>query len=149
MRLEEEIKQTKFKNEFQKLAVNLIFTHGWLMNKQSCFFEKYDLTPSQYNILRILRGQFPEPLSINLLKDRMLDKMSDTSRLVERLRKKDLVDRNICNNDRRKVDVIITSKGLRLLKETDHLDEYLIKIFENISKEEAENINLSLDKIRG
>lgn len=149
MRLEEEIKQSKFKSEFQKLAVNIIYTHGWLMNKQSYFFDKYDLTPSQYNILRILRGQFPNPISVNLLKDRMLDKMSDTSRLVERLRKKDLVNRKICKNDRRKADVIISEKGLNLLKEIDHLDDYFTHLFKNINEEEAAGINEILDKIRG
>lgn len=149
MRLEEEIKQSKFKNEFQKLAVNLIYTHGWLLHKQASFFEDYGLTPSQYNILRILRGQYPNPISINLLQDRMLDKMSDISRLVERLRIKELAERKICKNDRRKAEVIITEKGLQLLKETDHLDDYLVEIFGNISKEKAEIVNSILDEIRG
>lgn len=149
MRLEEEIKQSKFKSEFQKLAVNIIYTHGWLMKKQSYFFDKYDLTPSQYNILRILRGQFPKPINVNLLKERMLDKMSDTSRLVERLRKKDLVDRKICKNDRRKADVIITEKGLDLLKQIDYLDDYFTHLFNNISEKEAVAVNEILDKMRG
>lgn len=148
MRLEEEIKQSHFKNEYQKLAVNIIYTHGWLMHKQSSFFDKFELTPSQYNILRILRGQYPNPLSVNLLKERMLDKMSDTSRLVERLRKKGLLERKICQNDRRKADVKITEKGLTLLKEADVLDNYFIELFSKITKDEAEMINSILDKIR-
>ncbi len=94
-----------------------MFTHGWLMTSNKELLQEYDITITQYNILRILRGQYPNPISINLLKERMLDKMSDTSRLVERLRTKGFVDRKVCNNDRRKSDVKITENGLELLKE--------------------------------
>ncbi|MBZ0200218.1 MAG: MarR family transcriptional regulator, partial [Ignavibacteriaceae bacterium] len=119
MKLEVEIKQKSFRNEYHKLAVNIIFTHGWLQNINAIFLKKYDLTSQQFNILRILRGQHPHPASINLLKDRMLDKMSDVSRLVERLRVKGLLHRTICNNDRRKSDVEITAGGLNLLNDID------------------------------
>jgi DNA-binding MarR family transcriptional regulator len=149
MKLEEEIKQSKFKNDYQKLAVNILFTHGWLMSFQKKIFEEFDLTTTQYNILRILRGQSPNPISINLLKERMLDKMSDTSRLIERLRKKDLVDRKICKNDRRKSDVKITEKGLELLKKLDDVDEKMEKVLSNLSKQEVKTMNLLLDKMRG
>lgn len=148
MKLEDEIKQKSFRNEFHKLAVNLIYTHGWLSNKYNQAFKKFDLTSSQFNILRILRGQHPNSASVNLLKERMLDKMSDASRLVERLRKKGLVKRNICPNDRRKVDVIITDKGLKLLSEFDKLDNDLDKIFSNITEQEAKLLNNLMDKIR-
>ncbi len=110
MKLEEEIKQKKFRNEFHKLAVNIIYTHSWLEYNISKFFKKFNITSNQFNILRILRGQYPEPVSINLLKERMLDIMSDASRLVDRLVAKGLVKRTTCVNDRRKVDVIITKK---------------------------------------
>jgi DNA-binding MarR family transcriptional regulator len=79
----------------------------------------------------------------------MLDKMSDTSRLVERLRSKGFVDRKVCNNDRRKSDVKITEKGLGLLKELDHIDGESDKLFSNLSKKEAANLNNLLDKLRG
>lgn len=149
MKLENEIQQKSFRNEFHKLAVNIIFTHGWLADKYNKEFKKFDLTASQFNILRILRGQYPSSASVNLLKERMLDKMSDTSRLVERLRKKGLLKRNICPNDRRKVDVVITEKGLNLLAELDKLDNKFDKIFSNITGGEAALLNNLMDKIRG
>lgn len=149
MKIENEIKQKSFKSEFQKLAVNLLFTHGWLMASNKVLLQDYEITITQYNILRILRGQYPKPISINVLKERMLDKMSDTSRLVERLRTKGLVDRKVCNKDRRKTDVKITEDGLGLLKELDHIDGELEKLLSNLSKVEAAHLNDLLDKLRG
>ncbi|MHB8905146.1 MAG: MarR family winged helix-turn-helix transcriptional regulator [Melioribacteraceae bacterium] len=149
MKLEVEIKQQKFRNEYHKLAVNVIYTYGWLMNSQSKLFTKYQITGNQYNILRILRGQYPNPATINLLKERMLDKMSDASRLVERLRIKGFVKRNLSLDDRRRVDVIITEKGLKLLLEMDKLNEKYDSLFENLSESEAKKLNELLDKLRG
>ena len=149
MKLEEEIKQKSFRNESHKLAVNLMYTHGWFINTQSDLFKKYDLTTAQFNILRILRGQYPNQASINLLKDRMLDKMSDVSRLVERLRTKGLIERKICEQDRRRAEVIITNKGLELLKELDELEYKFDSIFRNLNEDEAKNLNNLLDKLRG
>ncbi len=149
MKIEEEIKQKSFKSEYQKLAVNLLFTHGWLSSFQKKLFENHNITNAQFNILRILRGQHPEPVSVNILKDRMLDKMSDTSRLVERLRVKGLVDRKICKEDRRKSDIKITAKGLALLKSLDFIDDSFEKNFNNINTKEAKKINDLLDKLRG
>ena len=133
MKIEDEIKQKSFKSEYQKLAVNLLFTHGWLVSFQKKLFENHEITNAQFNILRILRGQYPDPVSINILKERMLDKMSDTSRLVERLRVKGLVDRKICKEDRRKSDVKITDKGLELLKSLDYIDDSFQNIFNKIN----------------
>lgn len=149
MKLEEEIKQKKFKSDYQKLAVNIIFTHGWLMNYQKKFFDKYDITGNQFNILRILRGQHPKPVSVNILRERMLDKMSDASRLVERLRIKKLLIRNICKNDRRKSDINITEKGLQVLSELDTIDDEFIKLFNTLSENEIDTLNTLLDKMRG
>jgi DNA-binding MarR family transcriptional regulator len=149
MKLEEEIKQPTFRNEYHKLAVNVIYTYGWLMNSQSRLFTKYQLTSNQYNILRILRGQYPNPATINLLKERMLDKMSDASRLVERLRVKELVKRDLSSRDRRRVDVIISEKGLKLLSEMDKLNEKLDSLFKELSSTEAKKLNNLLDKLRG
>jgi len=149
MKIEEEIKQKKFRNEYQKLAINLMFTHSWLFNHQSEFFDKFGITASQFNILRILRGQYPNPASINLLKDRMLDKMSDASRLVERLRKKKFVERQVCPNDRRQANVIITDSGLKLLEEIDKLNPELDKLLKTLTKKEAAQLNDLLDKLRG
>jgi len=149
MRLEKEIKQSSFRNEYHKLAVNLIFSHSWLMAKINNLLKKFDITPQQFNILRILRGQYPSSSTVTLLRERMLDKMSDASRLVDRLCKKKLVERRVCENDRRKVDVYITKKGLNLLKD---LDKYIIRIddvlMKNLSEDEAKKLNKLLDKMR-
>lgn len=149
MKLEDEIKQHSFRNEYHKLAVNIIFTHSWLMSKIYELLDEYDLTPQQFNLLRILRGQYPQPASITLLKERMLDKMSDASRLVERLVTKGLVERKICPVDRRKVDVVITKKGLKILEKIDKTDDEMDSFLKNITKEEAEQLNQLLDKLRG
>lgn len=149
MRLEDEIKQESFRNEFHKLAVNLIYTHSWLVSKIQAILSEFDITPQQFNILRILRGQHPSPASITLLKERMLDKMSDASRLVDRLIQKGLVERKVCTFDRRKVDVIITDKGLKLLEEIDKTNEETDSYLKNLTLNEAKKLNELLDKLRG
>jgi DNA-binding MarR family transcriptional regulator len=149
MKLENEIVQEIFRNEFHKLAVNIIYTYGWLMRFNTNFLQKFDLTPQQYNVLRILRGQYPNPANINLLKERMLDKMSDASRLVERLKAKSLVDKNISKNDKRHAQVIINNNGLNLLKKIDELDGSFDKAFSLLNTEETKTLNNLLDKLRG
>lgn len=149
MKLEEEIKQSKFRNEYHKLAVNVIYTSSWLADKFSKLISKYGITNNQFNILRILRGQHPKPATINLLKERMLDKMSDASRLVERLRIKGLVKRELKPNDRRCVDILITDKGLKLLSEIDKLNNEHDSLFKNLTGAETKKLNELLDKLRG
>jgi DNA-binding MarR family transcriptional regulator len=149
MLLEKEIKQTKFRNEYHKLAVNIFYTHGWLINKHNEILKSFNITSAQYNILRILRGQYPNPVPISLLKERMLDKMSDASRLVERLRTKELINRKICKEDRRRVNVLITQKGLDLLAEIDEFDVQFESNFNNLTKKEVNEMNFLLDKLRG
>jgi DNA-binding MarR family transcriptional regulator len=149
MKLEKEIKHSKFRNEYHKLAVNVIYTNSWLTGLFSKLIDKYGITSNQFNILRILRGQYPNPATINLLKDRMLDKMSDASRLVERLRKKGLVKRDLKPNDRRCVDVIISEKGLKLLAEIDKLNDQHDAMLKKLNVKEVKKINSLLDKLRG
>ena len=146
--LEEEIKQEKFRNEYHKLAVNIVFTHNWLMGLQSEMFNGFEITANQFNILRILRGQYPNPATINLLKERMMDKMCDASRLVERLRLKGYVKRELSPDDRRRVDVIITGEGLNLLSGIDKLNAKYDAFFENLTGDEAILLNDLLDKMR-
>ena len=110
MGIEQDINQTSFRNEFQKAAINFIFTSNWLNEKMRLFFDKEDITPQQFNILRILRGA-GQPISTLQIRQRMLDKMSDTSRIVDRLLLKELVKKSTCSNDKRLVDVSITEKG--------------------------------------
>jgi DNA-binding MarR family transcriptional regulator len=149
MKLEEEIHQKKFRNEYHKLAVNIIFTHGWLIEHQNRLLKKYKVTGAQFNILRILRGQHPNPASVNLLKERMLDKMSDASRLVDRLISKGLVDRKICPDDRRRVEVKITDAGLSLLQKIDEHNNEFDNNLIHLSEHDAKTINDLLDKLRG
>lgn len=149
MKLEDEILQKHFRNEYHKAAVNVIFSYNWLVDYQVKLFKPYGITMQQYNILRILRGQQPNPATIKLIKERMLDKMSDASRIVEKLRLKGLVDRNICSNDRRNVDVCITEKGLRLLSQLDKYDDEIDAKLSTLKKEEITQLNDLLDKLRG
>ncbi len=149
MKLEEEIKQKKFFSEYQKLAVNIFFTHSWLVSLQRKLFDKNNITLAQYNILRILRGQKQNPVSVSLLKDRMIDKMCDVSRLIERLRTKGLVKRYACSEDRRKTNIIITKKGLLLLEKLDIKEKQFLNNLKTINKTEAKTLNTLLDKLRG
>ena len=149
MKLEDEILQKHFRNEYHKAAVNVIFSYNWLVDYQVKLFKPYGITMQQYNILRILRGQQPNPATIKLIKERMLDKMSDASRIVEKLRLKGLVDRNICPNDRRNVDVCITEKGLGLLSQLDKYDDEIDAKLSTLKKEEIIQLNDLLDKLRG
>ena len=149
MKLEEEIAQKQFRNEYQKAIVNLVYSFSWLNSQQVNIIKQFDITMQQFNILRILRGQYPKPATIKLLKERMLDKMSDASRIVEKLRIKGLVERTICAHDRRNVDVIITEKGLNLLKKIDPYAEEMEKILFSLNEEEVKQLNILLDKMRG
>ena len=119
MELEKEINQKKFRSESHKLMVNIIYTFNWLNGQQADFLKPYKITYQQFNVLRILRGQQMQPASIKLIRERMLDKMSDASRIVEKLRMKNLVERHICEHDRRSCQVFITQKGMDLLTEID------------------------------
>ena len=147
MSIEKDIQQAKFRNEYQKTVVNLIFTYNWMNEKTKQIFERGDVTPQQYNILRILRGA-GKPLSTLQIRQRMLDKMSDTSRIVDRLVKKELVQKVICKTDRRLVDVTITDAGLQLLDQLDGYNEEMDALLGNITEEEAKMLNHLLDKIR-
>lgn len=147
MSIEKDISQRKFKTEYQKAMINLIFTHNWMMERMKLFFEQADLTPQQFNIMRILRGA-GQPLSTLQIRQRMLDKMSDTSRIVDRLIKKGLAKKVVCKSDRRLVDVSITEKGLKLLEKLDDTQDDLDNIINNLSDTDAKQLNKLLDKIR-
>jgi DNA-binding MarR family transcriptional regulator len=149
MKIEEEISQLKFRNNNHKSAVNVIYTFNWLYEKHMELLKPFGLTIQQFNILRILRGQHPKPANVKLLKERMMDKMSDASRLVEKLRAKGLVDRRICDKDRRNVDVLITEDGLKLLENIDEHETEFDKLTANLSNDEMDQLNNLLDKMRG
>ncbi len=150
MRLEDEIRQKNFKSEYEKGLINMIYTYNWVDYRIKAFLKKYGITPQQFNVLRILRGQHPKPCTVNLLKERMLDKMSDASRIVERLRLKKMLARNVSSSDRRSVDIMISQAGLDLLSKLDmELDQLHRDIFSNLSEAEIVQLNGLLDQLRG
>jgi DNA-binding MarR family transcriptional regulator len=147
MSLEDDI-QSRFRSEHHKIMVNLIYTYNWAMEKSKRFFENADLTSQQFNILRILRGA-GKPLSTMQIRQRMLDRMSDTSRIVDRLLKKALVLKVICKDDRRLVDITISEKGMTILQELDNYNDEMDAVLSAINEEEAKTLNQLLDKLRG
>ncbi|HLK30846.1 MAG TPA: MarR family transcriptional regulator [Puia sp.] len=147
MSIEKDINQQKFRNEHQKAAINLIYTYNWITEKMKIFFDEYEITAQQFNILRILRGA-QKPLSTLQIRERMLDKMSDTSRIVDRLLIKGHVKKNICETDRRLVDITITKKGEKLLEKLDEKSNEMDAVMVNLSEEESKTLNQLLDKIR-
>ena len=148
MGLSEEIQQKKFESERQKALLNLIYTYNSIINEMNAYFKSHDITRQQFNVLRILRGQYPKPCSINVIKERMLDKMSDTSRIVKRLENKKLLTRTESDSDRRAVEITISDEGLALLSETDKSVSGFEHLLSNLSEEEAKSLNHILDKIR-
>lgn len=149
MRLEDEIKQTTFQNEAQKANLNIMFTASWLGQRQTAAFRPLGLTPPQFNVLRILRGQHPKPATVALLIERMLDKTSNASRIVDKLEEKQLVTRQVCPANRRAVDIRITDAGLALLRRVD--EENLLFMApgaQQMSDEELRTLNNLLDKLR-
>ncbi len=147
MGLEKDINQKHFRNEWQKAMINLTFTHNWLSEKFKTFLDRFDLTSQQFNILRILRGA-AEPLSTLQIRERMLDKMSDTSRIVDRLILKGFVKKSTCNHDKRLVDVVITEAGLQVLSRIDEVSGEMDSIIMCLEEAEAAEINRLLDKMR-
>ena len=147
MGIEKDISQASFRNEYQKGIINLIYTYNWMNEKMKKVFDSEGVTAQQYNILRILRGA-GKPISTLQIRERMLDKMSDTSRIVDRLVVKGLAKKTICNNDKRLVDVSISIKGKTLLEKIDLYEKDMDAILGNITDAEAKTLNKLLDKIR-
>ena len=145
-KIEDEISQKKFTSIHQKAVVNLIYTSNWLQNKHQEFFKSFGITGQQFNILRILKGQFPKSISGTEIKSRMLDRNSDVSRLLDRLASKNLIIKQTCPNDKRASDVMITDEGIALLKEigkSQKQDHVL-----SLTDDEAEMLSDLLDKAR-
>ena len=148
MGIDKDIQQAKFRNPRQKATINLIYTLSWMRERTKAIFDAEDITAQQFNILRILRGSFPQPLSTLQIRERMLEKMSDTSRIVDRLITKGLVKKITCKNDRRLVDVIISDKGKKLLERLDTRQEEIDDVLGNLSEKDANILSDLLDKIR-
>jgi DNA-binding MarR family transcriptional regulator len=149
MQIDKEIQSDKFEDNYHRVAVNIFFTYGWLGHLMRGQFEKYNITNQQFNVLRILRGQYPKPATVNLLKERMIDKMSDASRIVDRLVQKELVTRCTNNKDRRAVDIRISEHGLELLAKMDKEYKERDYLKDNLTDEEAGQLSALLDKMRG
>lgn len=147
MKIENEIK-SKFDSEFHKAVVNIIYTNNFIIDQLNLAFKQFGLTRQQYNVLRILRGQHPQSASINIIRERMLDKMSDASRIVDRLKVKGLILKNISKDDRRHTVVMITDKGLEFLEKLDLIQDELNHKMEILTADEAAELNRILDKIR-
>ena len=145
--IEQLIKQTKFKDEKHKAIVSIIYTSNLLENFHEDFFSRFGITTQQFNALRILRGQFPNPSKVSLIRERMLDKISDTSRIVERLRKAGFVQRVVSANDRRAVDVLITQKGLDVLLRVEQCEKELFKPTSKLTNAEAEQLSALMEKV--
>jgi DNA-binding MarR family transcriptional regulator len=149
MGIEQDIQQSrKFRNEHHKTVVNLIFTHNWVTERLKQFLDSEDLTLQQYNILRILRGS-ELPISTLQIRERMLDKMSDTSRIVDRLILKKLAKKSISKKDKRLVDVSLSPKGKKLLEKLDSAQSFIDGVMQNIDENDAKQLNRLLDKVRG
>jgi DNA-binding MarR family transcriptional regulator len=147
MSIEKDINQSSFRNEYQKGIINIIYTYNWLNEKMKKIFDREGITGQQYNIMRILRGA-GKPISTLQIRERMLDKMSDTSRIVDRLVLKGLVKKNTCKDDKRLVDISISQSGKKLLEKIDLYEKDMDALLGNLFIDEAKNLNKLLDKIR-
>ena len=148
-KIEEAIKQSEFKDSYNKVVVNLLYTHSYLVNFQTAVLKPMDLSPEQYNVLRILRGHQGKPATIAAIQERMLNTMSNASRLVDKLKIKGFVKREECPENRRKVDVLITDKGLQLLESLEPQIATANKKAVQLEDTEVAHLNNLLDKLRG
>jgi DNA-binding MarR family transcriptional regulator len=147
MQIEKEVPENYFRNNYHKAFVNILFTSNWLLEKVKEFLEAEEITSQQYNILRILRAN-EKPMSTLKIREKMLDKMSDTSRIVERLLKKELVNKQVSLQDKRLVDVSISEKGIQLLDRLDKRVHLLDAVVSKLTPDDVESLNTLLDKIR-
>ena len=149
MKLEDELKMPKFRSPYQKASLNLMFTGEWMMARVDSLLKPFDISSQQFNVLRILRGQHGKPLNLFTIQERMLNRMSNATRLVEKLRLKGLVTRELCEQNRRKVEIAITKKGIELLDSLDPLMKQLEEdTFKHLSEEEAQHLSDTLDRVR-
>jgi DNA-binding MarR family transcriptional regulator len=145
----EETKSPRYESTFHEAIVNVSYTNNWLNDKIKQSVGPYDVTTQQFNVLRILRRQYPKPSTINLIKARMLDKMCDASRIVDRLVQKDLIEKKINAVDKRAVDILINEKGQALLQKMDDEVNISAILNTNLNEDEAEQLTKLLHKARG
>lgn len=149
MKIEEEIKQTTFTSQYQKMILNVYVTSSWFGSRTAQVLKPYKITIQQYNVLRILRGQQGKPVSVGLIQERMMDKNSNASRLIDKLVLKKLVDRKTSPDDRRQMNIRITTKGLDLLSTLDVPTQAdMVNLPNFITEDEAKMVSDILDRIR-
>ncbi|MGZ3883347.1 MAG: MarR family winged helix-turn-helix transcriptional regulator [Bacteroidia bacterium] len=149
MKIEDAIKQSKFESGHQKAIINIIYTANWLRDAQADVFKQHDILSQHYNILRIVKGKHPDPVSPGQIKEVMLDKGNDVTRLIDKLVKKNFLKRHLCEENRRKVDINITEKGLAFLKKmSEPIKKQSDAIKKQLSEKEAELLSDLLDKLR-
>jgi DNA-binding MarR family transcriptional regulator len=148
MPLEDAIKQKNFESEFQKAYLNILVTASWLSANFTTLLKPYKISLEQYNVLRILRGQYPNPCTLHTIQERMMDRSSNAGRLVDKLLAAELLSRNECPSNRRKVDILITQKGLDLLETVDPLARENADRLNVLSLKECEELNKMLDSLR-
>ena len=149
MQLTKELKSGNLENEFQKTLANLTSAYHWSSQKLKDTLMPYDITPQQYNVLRILKSLYPSLSTMMLVQAKILDKATDTSRIVDRLIQKEYVEKTINTYDKRAVDIIISNKGLALLRRIDKEVDLSAFISPNLTSEEAEQLNWLLHKMKG
>jgi len=136
-------------DDSKKIILNIIYTQNVITDKFNEIIKPYDLSSEQYNVLRILRGQKGSPANMSIIQERMLSKNSNTTRLIDKLLLKELVTREVCPNNRRKIEILITNKGLELLKILDpKVAENENQFAENLSSDEKIKLNALLEKYR-
>ena len=148
MKLEDEIKQKSFPSPHHRMVVNIMFTGNWVQKELSAQLRPFGLSLQQHNVLSILRGQHPNPSTLGLIQERMLDRMSNATRLVDKLLEKGYVDRCQCPENRRKVDIVITPAGLELLQNTDSVLQQITARYAHLNADEATLLGNLLDKVR-
>lgn len=150
MKIEEEIQQKKFDSIYHKLEINVLYTSAWLTLKGSRALKPFNISGQQFNIMRILKGMYPKPATVKLLTERMIDKMSNASRLVDKLKAKGLVERHTCSEDRRRVNIQLTELGLEVLEQASAAMKHSSEdLSEKLTEEDAALLNNLLDKLRG
>ncbi|MCZ2102328.1 MAG: MarR family transcriptional regulator [Chitinophagales bacterium] len=149
MEIDKVIKQGKFKDNYQKAIVNLLYTSNYFRDIHQPIFKKYEIQGQHYNVLRILKGKYPDPVTPGYIKEVMLDKGTDLTRLIDKLKKKGWVERRICPHNKRQMDITITDLGVEQL--TAMSKEMAIEDSQNIRMTPEEYATLSdlLDKMRG
>lgn len=148
MKLEQAIKSTKFKSEVQKAGLNILYTAWWLKTMMSKSLKEYGLTHEQYNVLRILKGRFPEQMCVRDIACRMIEKNSNVPRIIDRLELKKLVKRNTSAEDKRETVITITQAGINMLEITTEKINNIYDSTISINNEEAATLNDLLEKLR-